>query len=387
MSKGDITIRPENDDSTIRPDGEKLGYFPAIGRLPEDAFIDRRYRILEPAAIQGSEADVFKCKDVVTGQIVAIKLYRGDFRPNTDVLDEIVGIRNEGLVNLNGYGSWDGRFYEAMEWCHGGSLDKNMPFQEKALMETVIPQVSEALAFMGSKHIIHGDMKHSNLFYRDSKRRQVVVGDFGISSIVRGSVSYRITKAWYGTHVFSAPETYFGTMDTHSDYYSFGIIIMYLLTGESPFGRISPQEIMREKIWNTIRPPRGCSVRLKVLLEGLMVRNAHHRWGADEIRRWLRGEDVPVQKEEARPGARFEYVLDDGLEAHDVKGLGKLLLENRDLGKEHLRHGILIRGIEQYDQGLAARLYRICDRAASVDAAYVEIIYTLNPALPYRLIQ
>lgn len=382
---GDATIPPGREDATIRPAAGTAEFFPAIGRLPDDAFVDRRYRVLEPAAIQGSEADVFKCKDVVTGQVVAVKLYRGEFKPDVEVLDRLVGIGHEGVVALNGYGSWNGRFYEVMEWCHGGSLDRYVPFEEKTLVETVIPQVAAALAFMASSNIIHGDLKHSNLMYRDVEKTRVVVSDFGISSIVRGSVSYRVTKAWYGTHVFSAPETYFGTMDKRSDYYSFGVIVMYLLTGQSPFGVMAPQEIMREKIWSAITPPRACSVRLKVLLEGLLARNAHDRWGADEVRGWLRGEDVPVRREDPRPEGGFHYRLDEGLEAGDLRALGRLLFDNYELGKEHLRHGILIRGIEHHDQGLAARLCAICDRAESLDAAYLEIVYTLNPSLPYRL--
>ena len=61
-------------------------------------------------------------------------------------------------------------------------------------MESIItPSVNEGLKALHNQDIIHRDIKPSNMFYNDSKDK-IVLGDFGISSVLKSDVSVRATN-------------------------------------------------------------------------------------------------------------------------------------------------------------------------------------------------
>lgn len=65
----------------------------------------------------------------------------------------------------------------------------------------------------------------------------MVIGDFGISSVLNKDVSVRATSM-SRTMGYSAPETSNGFISKESDYYSFGITLYHLVLGTDPFAGI-----------------------------------------------------------------------------------------------------------------------------------------------------
>ncbi len=92
-----------------------------------------------------------------------------------------------------------------------------------------------------------------------------------------------------------------------------------------------------------------------------------------------------VPEEPEGPVGEFRYSVTNGV-AHNPKELAGLLLEHPEEAKEHLEDGVFDRKIEQYDASLAVKCRKILKQASSLDIALVEIIYNLNPSLPYRLL-
>ena len=65
--------------------------------------------------------------DERTGARAVVKLYRHNLSPKQGVLQSLLGLRHPDIVSIQDYGTWAGRFYEAMEYCEGGSMADAMP--------------------------------------------------------------------------------------------------------------------------------------------------------------------------------------------------------------------------------------------------------------------
>ena len=143
-----------------------------------------RYRVQAgPLGGISGEAEIYRCLDERSGSQVVVKLYRHNMVPKLAVLKSLLGLKHPDIVTISNYGSWTGRFYEAMEYCEGGSMADVMPLSEQQLREH-IGQIINGLRYCHRQGIIHRDIKPSNLFFRDAARSESVLGDFGISSIL-----------------------------------------------------------------------------------------------------------------------------------------------------------------------------------------------------------
>lgn len=364
-----------------RPERSEEAPLKASYLLP--TLIDGQYRVVSQVPNEGSEADTYVCQDTKTGEKVVVKYYRVRISPASEVLERLSGIDHEDILTIHKYGFWNGRLYEVQEFAEGGSLYDCLPFDEDEIVNRLLPQIHNGLKFLHTKGIVHCDVKPQNIFFRDQERSDLVLGDFGISSII-GPGKFVETSRLRGTDVYIAPETYTGIFNEKSDYYSLGITLMHLIMGDHPFVGMSPQEIQFHKLFGQIDLPENVSQRFKALLKGLTLRKFEKRWGDKEISRWLKGEEVKVEEDEVTMPV-FYYKISEGKIAYDPGSLGKLLYEDFSTGLKHLKQKLLINGIVPYDQDLAMRIEEISDKAPNPEAALIEIIYTLNPGLPYRL--
>lgn len=103
--------------------------------------------------------------------------------------------------------------------------------------------------------------------------------------------------------------------------------------------------------------------------------------------------DVPEEsssdesfREQCQP-YEFFYKLDTDLTASNPRELGSLMLEHPDLAKKHIKQQQFYDSFNLYDQALASRFQDIRERAGSLEERYIEVVYTLNPELPYRLME
>lgn len=362
---------------------ERLGEDSPKTSLIPSALIEDQYEVLSQFPNEGSEADTYLCRDIKSGEKVVVKYYRIRITPKSEVLERLAGINHEDVLTIHRYGFWNGRLYEVQEFAEGGSLYDCLPFGEKEIVDNILPQIYNGLKFLHEKGIIHCDVKPQNIFFRNPERTDLVLGDFGISTII-GPGALVQTSRLRGTDVYIAPETYTGIFNDKSDYYSLGITLLHLIMGDHPFIGMSPQEIQFQKLFGHIDLPENISQRFKTLLRGLILRDFEKRWGYEEISKWLNGEEVSVEEDEIAIPV-FYYKLSEGNIAYDTKSLGKLLYEDFATGLKHLKQKLLINGIVPYDQDLARRIGEISDNAPNAEAALIEIIYTLNPDLPYRL--
>ncbi len=123
-------------------------------------------------------------------------------------------------------------------------LKKGTP--DYRLIEDLAKDIIEGLAYLHSNNIIHRDLKPTNiLLFSEGEKLRAKITDFGIAK--RADATAASTQL-VGTVEYMAPE-YFttGNVNTASDVWSLGVMLLEALTGVHPFGKTS-QGISNEQI-------------------------------------------------------------------------------------------------------------------------------------------
>jgi serine/threonine protein kinase len=256
-----------------------------------------------PLGATSGEADIYACKDEHNNTIVAIKLYRHHTKPKQKVIQQLQGLVHPNIVNIMGSGQWKGQFYEVMELYQGGVLSDHMPFNE-AQLKQYLGNIIEGINYCHQQGIIHRDIKPNNLFFKNSHKKTVLIGDFGISSYSDNEqTSTRVTTTSTNlTLDYAAPELLDGhSVGPKTDYYALGITLIHLLLGQSPFTGLSSNDILVahlrgriSQIENLLSEKR-ISKEFQQLLSGLLLYKTQHRWGYQEIVSWLQGKPVQLK--------------------------------------------------------------------------------------------
>lgn len=125
--------------------------------------------------------------------------------------------------------------YEFMELgCLQSCLaNENCPMYWKRRI-TILTEVAAALHFLHTRSpcLIHRDVKSANVLL--DKNWTAKLGDFGLIKESSGSGTTR-TEVVVGTNIYMAPEAYIGIVSPRMDAYSFGVVVMEVLTGRPPF--------------------------------------------------------------------------------------------------------------------------------------------------------
>ena len=139
------------------------------------------------------------------------------------------------------YKADDGSLVLAMSYIDAKDLEHSVKKHKAIHPEDVcwIAQRSlNALYYLHSHGIIHGDVKPPNIMIK-AKERNVFLVDFGLSSI-RPTAS---TKPVGYTEIFAAPEVYKGLPPIpQSDLYSLGVTMIYALGG-NPVSKTMPKYV------------------------------------------------------------------------------------------------------------------------------------------------
>ena len=180
---------------------------------------------------QGTYGEVWRAWQLRTGKWVALKSYTRRqgldfalFRREAERLAQLD--RHPGIVAL-----LDADFsveppYCALELVSGGSLAGKAPSAPDAVAGW-LESVSEALAFVHSRGVIHCDLKPANILLDEEGRPRVA--DFGQSRGVGA-------ESALGSFFFMAPEQAAGrgAPDVRWDVYGLGATAYFLLTGRPP---------------------------------------------------------------------------------------------------------------------------------------------------------
>lgn len=388
----DTTLQP---DATLQPDNLSPTETPSpLPQMPQAFKLKgKTYSTLECISNTFGEAQVFLVSD--GNEKYVLKLYYPKFHIDKELLKRILNSDFEMVVKIydfgNTYVEGKKRDYELMEYLRGGTLSKYTVNGDINKFRHIALQAAAALAFCHNYNIIHKDIKPSNFFFRDEQKTQIVLGDFGISSIEDGdSQVHSTTQA--RTPMYAAPEMYNNVIDgkveiTQSvDFFSLGITLMTIWTGSSPYGT---NERLMMKMKNEGRLP-GLDLlpqRVRLIVEGLATSNPQTRWTFDQVEEWFKGGNPKV--DHSSPFLNYKsFVVDPdrNLVAENIHELVPMLLDNERIATSYLYGGKIDEWLEHCGNMKLAMMVRDVvkrypnDKAAGLMAA----IYVMEPTYPYH---
>lgn len=389
------TMRPE--DPTLQP--ANLSFpatetSPSLSQMPQ-AFVlkGKSYSTLECISNTSGEAQVYLVSD--GNEKYVLKLYYSKFHIDKDLLKRILNSDFEMVVKIYDYGKTyvDGKShdYELMEYLRGGTLSKYTVNGDINKFRHIALQAAASLAFCHNYNIIHKDIKPSNFFFRDEEKTQIVLGDFGISSIEDGDSQVHSTSQ-ARTPMYAAPEMYNNVIDgkveiTQSvDYFSLGITLMTIWTGSSPYGT---NERLMMKMKNEGRLPGLDQLpnRVRMVVEGLATSNPQTRWTYTQVEEWFKGGSPKVDR--SSPFLNYKsFVVDPdrNLVAENIHELVPMLLDNERIAISYLYGGKIDEWLEHCGNMKLAMMVRDVVKRYPNDkpAGLMAAIYAMEPTYPYH---
>ena len=364
---------------------------------PKDFFLVKGQKYLNKECLSDSsgEAQIFLVEDE-DGKNFVLKVYYPNFDVNKKLLQTIRSFNFEMIVKIYDFGKTyvEGkhRYYELMEYLQGGTLSHFRLGGDLNVFRRIALQAAAALAYCHNENILHKDIKPSNFFFRDEAHEELVLGDFGISSMLeKDGKAHRTTQA--RTPIYAAPEMYSDVIDgvveltPAADFYSLGMTLFALWLGENPMSS-NERVMMRQK--NEGRLPRMNELpeAVKHIVQGLTAVNPLSRWGYEQVEKWFQGEEVAVDI--SSPFLRYKNFIvdpDRNLVADNVHELIPLLVDNERLAVGYLYNGRISQWLESCgNMKLATVVKDIVVNRYPVDqrAGLMASVYAMEPTYPYK---
>ncbi len=171
-------------------------------------------------------------------------------------------------------GDFTGQPYIVMERIAGDSLKARFDVAPIPLDEvvTIGAQVATALHDLHRQHVIHLDIKPSNVLLRDTG--EAVLVDFGLSR--HDGLPDLLEEEFelpMGTGPYMSPEqVQFVRNDPRSDLFALGVMLYHLATGARPFGAPTTVRGLRRRLWQEAVPPRALRPAIEPWLQEVILR-------------------------------------------------------------------------------------------------------------------
>jgi len=349
----------------------------------------QKYDILKMIARSG-ESEIFLVSK--NGDQFVFKYYYSQYKPKDEVLSKLKGLQHADIICLIDHGYYQNRFFEISEYALGGTLQDIMPVNSIEKIKEIVGETIEALEYCHLHGIIHRDIKPENIFYRTIDKKDIAIGDFGIASNVKeGEELVRTSLA--RTNLYAAPELFTAiqgktTIDKSVDYYAMGMTLLHLWFGRNPFEDIDEFGIMRLKSEGRIAFPDDIDEAVETLIKGLITVNPLDRWGYGEVKRWLGGEEVPLnyhtQLFEYKPYS-FGVIDGEQIVVSNPKDLAYYLEKYPEKGEGHLYRNTIAKWMETVDPGLYNELMDVVEKEypRNKTAGLTKAIYILDNEKPF----
>lgn len=205
--------------------------------------LDGRY-LIESLIGVGGMANVYKGRDVRTGNQIAVKVLKEEFLDNEELVrrfkneSKAISILNHpNIVKVYDVSVTDQLQYIVMEYIDGITLKEYLKQRNGALTWKEVvhfaTQVLSALDHAHSKGIVHRDVKPQNIMLQADGSIKMM--DFGIARFSRAQSQTVSDKAIGSVHYISPEQAKGDHTDARTDIYSVGVMMYEMLSGKLPF--------------------------------------------------------------------------------------------------------------------------------------------------------
>jgi nucleotide-binding universal stress UspA family protein len=184
-------------------------------------------------------------------------------------------LKGPHVPKVHAIGQFEARPYIVMEQIDGssllGSLDKApLPIDEVVQIGIAL---AEALDDIHRQHVIHFDIKPSNVMRRANGTAVLI--DFGLAKHEKMpdllAEEFRIPM---GTAPYIAPEQIERHRDDpRSDLFAAAVLLYHLTTGQRPFGYPRSSAGLRKRLWRDPVPPRALNPACPPFLQEVILRD------------------------------------------------------------------------------------------------------------------
>jgi serine/threonine-protein kinase len=218
--------------------GERLGSYELLGKLGE-----------------GGMGAVYRARQVALDRTVALKILPERLASNVEFVNRfereakaVARLDHPNVVRAIDAGEVEGRFYFAMEFVEGESLEDMLAKRGRLPEEEALGiamHAARGLEAAWRNKLVHRDIKPDNILV--TKSGVAKIADLGLAREADLAEATRLTQdgAALGTPHYISPEQARGEdVDIRTDIYALGVTLYRAVTGEFPFKGKDPISII-----------------------------------------------------------------------------------------------------------------------------------------------
>lgn len=249
---------------------------------------------LETVIGRGPTGEVWRAVDLVTRDVVAIKVLDSRFGEDPTTVERFVRERqvlmaflHPSFVRVRDLVADGGVLALVMEHVSGADLRRHLSHAAGLPVPTAVTiglRVAEALAAAHDAGVVHCDLKPSNILL-DTVAGQPRVTDCRVARLAYG---FQGPAAWYTSPEYVAPEVIAGGPPVPAtDVYALGLTLYEMLTGVPPYRGPDPQAVLAGHASGQPALPMTLPPHLRRLVEECLDPNPARRPSAGEVAQGL----------------------------------------------------------------------------------------------------
>jgi len=274
----------------------------------------RQLVTLVPIA-EGSSGRVYRTRDRDSGEVLAVKRLRHTDAPNVARLRREAAAQKRldhpNICRVYGVEQDEqGHWQLFMEFVSGSTLARQMKKLSLKQRVSILAKVADAVHVAHDSGILHRDLKPANILLRADQAGKIVdpvVADFGLARSEDDPIMTS-TGEILGTPAYMAPEQALADQDRvgpATDIFALGCMLYEALTGKPPFEAPSVgaglDRLLHEDAQHPRKHNRAAPEGLNRIALQCLEREPARRYSsalalAEDLQRWLRGEDVQARR-------------------------------------------------------------------------------------------
>jgi serine/threonine-protein kinase len=238
----------------------------------------------------GATAEVYSARDTVLGREVALKILRPALVADPSAFERFVheaqaaaGLFHPNIATVLDMGEADGRYFIAMRYIPGESLDKVLKEKGSLSWEATIhlaEQIGAALDCAHEQGFLHRDVKPSNIIC--TPKGDFVLTDFGLQRAMMSTGLTSHTGVVLGTPAYIAPEVWDGKPAVPAtDQYALACVVVEAVTGKVLFDGNTPMAVMKRHSQGWVPPvkwPKGLPEGFESILQKALAKESKDRY-------------------------------------------------------------------------------------------------------------